>query len=121
MTVPERTGVPRVTRTGLTLAAVLAAYTAWLFVLALVVWPQGLPQDFDTIATMSTEAVMVSKLTVLGFVPCPALFVGSIVCLAQPVPRSRAVAVARAIGALLLAASMGFGLFGLRTWGGFGW
>jgi hypothetical protein len=106
---------------GLGLASALAAYATWLFVLALVVWPQGLPQDYDTIATMSTEAVMVTRLTQIGFFLCPELLLGSIVCLAQRGSRAGAVAAIRILGGLLLAVSIGFGLFGLRTWGGFGW
>jgi hypothetical protein len=106
---------------GLGFALALVAYTAWLFTLALAVWPQGLPQDYDTQATMSREAVLVSKLTLLGFFVSPPLLVASIACLVSGTWRSRAVASIRIVSALLLALSVAFGLFGLRTWLGFGW
>ena len=118
---PDALPPSRATRAGLVLALALAAYTAWLFVLALIVWSQGLPKDYDTRATTSIEALTFSRGMLLGFLLVPSLFIASVICLNKGAGSSRATMLIRAVAAVALVFSVGFGLFNLRTSAGFGW
>ncbi len=108
----------RAATTGLVLAAAQLGFTGALAFLASIVWRQGLPQDYDTVATMSTEAILLGRGALFGALPLLAAFVTSMVLLStgragwQP---------PRVIAWIMLLFSVILGLIAYRTWGGFGW
>jgi len=103
---------------GAVLAALQLAITGILALLALIVLSQGLPQDYDSAATMSFEANTVAAVTprsalLLG----PALIV-SVVLIGRGRTSSRSLFVCSAV---LLLASIVLGAIAFRVWAGMGW
>lgn len=85
--------------------------------LAAVVWSQGLPQDYDTAATMTLEARVIAR-SWLAALPLLAALVVSIVLLLRGRSASPLLLV---VAASMLVVSNLLGAFVLRTLGGFGW
>ena len=108
----------RVATIGISVAAAQLVYTGILAFLASIVWSQGLPQDYDTVATMSAEAILLGRCALFGALPLLMAFVLSMVLLY----RGRAGWQFPRIAAwLMLLCSTVLGLIAYRTWAGFGW
>jgi hypothetical protein len=84
----------RAATAGLVLATLLLAVTLTMAILASIVWQQGLPQDYDSPATVTVEARAIGR---------------------------RGSHVVAAFAWFMLLASVILGFIGYRTWGGFGW